>query len=90
MIAELASAASILVAAAAILAGFVVMASTRNVRLALSVLLELLTAAGLLRLVGASTLTPVLTAAGIIAIRQIATLGFAFSPANLTKFRRRS
>ncbi len=80
MIAELTQAAAVLVATGGVLAGVVVVASTGNVRLALAVLLELLTAAGLLRLAEAVTLMPVLGAAGIILIRRIATAGLHSSP----------
>lgn len=77
-IAELTAAASMVVAAGAVVTAVVAFAATRNLRLSIGVLLEMLTAAGLLRLVAATTLVPVLTAAGIIVVRRVATRGLAY------------
>lgn len=77
-IAELTAAASMVVAAGAVVTAVVAFAATRNLRLSIGVLLEMLTAAGLLRLVEATTLVPVLTAAGIIVVRRVATRGLAY------------
>jgi hypothetical protein len=59
------------VAAAALVAGALALASTRRPALALSVFLDLLLAAGLLRLVGEPGWRTILTAAAIVALRRL-------------------
>jgi hypothetical protein len=60
-----------LVAAAALVAGAVALAATRRPALALGVFLDLLLAAGLLRLVGDPGWRAILTAAAIVALRRL-------------------
>jgi len=62
-------------AAAALLAGALALASTRRPALALSVLLDLLLAAGLLRLVGDPGWRTILTAASIVVLRRLIGVG---------------
>ena len=59
------------VAAAALVAGALALGSTRRPALALSVFLDLLLAAGLLRLVGEPGWRTILTAAAIVALRRL-------------------
>jgi hypothetical protein len=59
------------VAAAALVAGTLTLWSTRRPALALSVFLDLLLAAGLLRLVGDPGWQMILTAASIVALRRL-------------------
>ncbi len=57
------------------MAAAAVLASTRQPREALAVLLEFLTAAGLLRLAGTPSWSSLLTAAVIIALRRLISAG---------------
>ena len=61
-----------LLVAAAMLLGAAVLASSRSVRAALGVFLDLLLAAGLLRLAVASTWDAIAAAAAIVVIRKLA------------------
>ena len=63
------------VAAAAVLSGVVALAATRRPALALGILLDMLVAAGLLRLLGDPTWEAIATAAIAIAIRHLVTYG---------------
>lgn len=68
-----------LLAGAAVIAGATTLAATRDVKLSIGVLLDLLLAAGLIRL--ALPLTPerLAAAAALIAIRKLVSLGFGAS-----------
>jgi len=68
--------AALLVTAGALLAAAIVLVRTADVPTSLGVLLDLLTAAGLLRLATEPTPTRLASAAGIIALRKLATFGF--------------
>ena len=70
-----ASTAALLVVAAAIVAGGVVLLRTRSLRQALPVLLDLVTAAGLLRLAGTPTWTSLAVTAIVIALRRLVSAG---------------
>ena len=70
----LASTLALLVTAAALLAGLVALVTTRRPAAALPVFLDLLVAAGLLRLVGEPTWQALATAAAIITLRRL--IGF--------------
>jgi hypothetical protein len=72
--------AALLVTGAALLAAAVVLATTRQVRQALPVLLDLLTAAGLLRLAGTPSWTALLVTATIIALRHLLAGALRMSP----------
>lgn len=61
--------------AAALLAAAVVLAATRRPLLALKVLLDLLLAAGLLRLTGNPGWTAIATAAVVVVLRRLVSLG---------------
>jgi hypothetical protein len=63
--------AAVGVAAAALVAGALALATTRRPRAALPVLLDLLLAAGLLRLTGDPGWPALATAASIVALRQL-------------------
>jgi len=63
-----------LLSGAALLAGVLTLATTRKPALALSVFLDLLTAAGLLRLVGDPSWQSITTAAVIVGLRHL--IGF--------------
>jgi hypothetical protein len=67
--------AAVVVAAAALVAGAVALATTRRPRVALPVLLDLLLAAGLLRLTGDPDWPALATAASIVAVRQLLRIG---------------
>jgi hypothetical protein len=67
--------AALAVVAAAILAGAVVLGRTRSLRQALPVLLDLLTAAGLLRLSVAPNWNALIVTAVVIALRRLTTAG---------------
>ncbi|HYZ09934.1 MAG TPA: hypothetical protein VE709_15390 [Pseudonocardiaceae bacterium] len=67
--------AALLVVGAALVAAAAVLASSRQPREALAVLLEFLTAAGLLRLAGTPSWSSLLTAAVIIALRRLISAG---------------
>ena len=67
--------AALLVVGAARVAAAAVLASSRQPREALAVLLEFLTAAGLLRLAGTPSWSSLLTAAVIIALRRLISAG---------------
>lgn len=75
MIHAVVSEAALLVAGLAVVVGLLVLLSTRELRAAVRVLLDLLLAAGLLNLAGATSWTSVGTAAVIIAIRKIVSYG---------------
>ncbi len=62
---------AIMLTGAALVAAAVVLASTRQLACALPVLLEFLTAAGLIRLARDPTWTSLLMAAGVIALRRL-------------------
>jgi hypothetical protein len=64
-----------LVSGAALVAGVLTVAATRRPALALSVFLDLLTAAGLLRLVGDPSWQSIATAATIVPLRHLIGLG---------------
>ncbi len=63
------------IAAVAVLCGAAVLLATRLVRVALPVLLDLLLAAGLLRLALADSWTAIGTAAAVVALRKVAVAG---------------
>lgn len=71
---EVAGTLALLVTAAALLAGLVALAATRRPAAALPVFLDLLVAAGLLRLVGEPSGQALATAASIILLRRL--IGF--------------
>jgi len=64
-----------LLSGAALLAGVLTLATTKKPALALSVFLDLLTAAGLLRLVGDPSWQAIATAATIVGLRHLIGLG---------------
>ncbi len=64
---------SLAVGAAAVVVGAVALAATRDLRAALPLMLDLLLAAGLLRLAASSTWTAIVTAAGLVLIRKVVT-----------------
>ena len=68
-------AAALATIAAAILAGALVLLRTRSLRQALPVLLDLLTAAGLLRLAVAPTWSGLAVTAIVIVLRRLVTAG---------------
>lgn len=72
-------AAAALVTAAGLGAAVAAYRITREVRRALAVLLDFLTAAGLLRLAGDPTWDGILTAAAVIALRRLIGSGLALS-----------
>jgi hypothetical protein len=67
--------AALLAVAAAILAGALVLVCTRSLRQALPVLLDLLTAAGLLHLAETRTWAALAVTAIVIALRRLVTSG---------------
>jgi hypothetical protein len=71
---QVAGTLALLVTAAALLSGLVALAATRRPGAALPVLLDLLVAAGLLRLVGEPTWQALATAAAIVLLRRL--IGF--------------
>lgn len=70
-------AAALMVTGGAVLAGLVALAVTREVRAALPVLLDMLLAAGLLRLSHAPTPGALAVAASIILVRRVVSTGLA-------------
>lgn len=66
---------ALLVAAGGLVAAALVLGRTRRVAVALPVLLDLLTAAGLLRLAADPDLRRLLAAALVVSVRQLASLG---------------
>ncbi|SFP69693.1 Protein of unknown function [Geodermatophilus dictyosporus] len=62
---------ALLVSGLALLAGAVALVATRRPALALGVLLDLLLAAGLLRLAAEPTWTSIATAAAVVALRRL-------------------
>ncbi|CAL9596441.1 MULTISPECIES: hypothetical protein [unclassified Streptomyces] len=74
-------AAAVLVTGAGLAAAAAAYRITRDVRRALSVLLDFLTAAGLLRLAGEPAWDGILTAAAVIALRRLIGSGLALSRA---------
>lgn len=71
VVADATRTAALGVAAAALVAGFLALAVTRRPLPALAVLLDLLLAAGLLRLLGEPDWRTILTAATIVALRRV-------------------
>lgn len=71
------------VTASGVLAAGVCLATTRDLRTALAVLLEMLTAAGLLRLAGPPSLRVTAAAGVVLLIRRLAVLGL--DPAGLSR-----
>lgn len=67
--------AALLVSVAAFVAGAMVLARTADVPTGLGVFLDLLTAAGLLRLAGEPSANRLVGAAAVIALRKLATYG---------------
>lgn len=67
--------ASLIVTALGVVVGGVVLARTERLGPSLAALLEMLTAAGLLRLAAAPTLTRALTAVAVLLVRRLATAG---------------
>ncbi len=61
-------------------AAALVLATVRDVRLALRVALEFWLAAGLLRLAGPPSISAIATAAGILVVRQLVFVGLRASP----------
>lgn len=74
---------ALVVTAAGVLAAGVCVATTRDWRTALAVLLEMLTAAGLLRLAGPPSLRVTAAAGVVLAIRRLVVLGL--DPARLSR-----
>lgn len=72
---ELLDLAALLVTGTALAVGAVALAVTRRLGLALPVLLEFLTAAGLIRLAAEPTWTSLFMAAGIVALRRLIVVG---------------
>lgn len=70
-------AAALLVSGAAVVAGLVALVVTREIGAALAVLLDMLLAAGLLRLSHAPTPGALATAASIILVRKLVGIGLA-------------
>ena len=64
---------------AAVLLGFAAFLATRHVTVGLAVLLDLLLAAGLLRLSAAASWQALATAAALVAVRKVANLGIGAS-----------
>jgi hypothetical protein len=73
---------ALLTIAAAILAGALVLVRTRSLREALPVLLDLLTAAGLLRLAGSPSWSALAVTAIVIALRRLLTAGIRTAAAS--------
>lgn len=67
--------AAVLCTAMAVLSAVAVLAATRDGRLATAVLLELLLAAGLLRLADDPGWTGIATAAAVVALRRLVAVG---------------
>lgn len=76
--------ASQFIAAAALLAGLLALAATRRPALALGILLDMLVAAGLLRLFGDPSWRAIATVAIVIGIRHLATYGLHLGARSLT------
>ena len=77
---QLFTAAATLVGAGALLLGGLILLSTRSVRTALPVFLDLLVAAGLLRLATADTWQAIAGAAAVVAIRKLAATALTQPP----------
>jgi uncharacterized membrane protein len=73
------NAGALALTAAAVVAGALVLVVTRQLRQALPVLLEFLTAAGLLRLSASPTWTSLLVAAAVVGLRHLLTAGLGVS-----------
>lgn len=69
-----------MIAVAGVLVGACLLAVTRDLRTALPVTLDLLMAAGLLRLTAAGTWQAIATAAAIVAVRKLVVLELASAP----------
>ncbi len=67
---------AVLVAAAALVSGLAVLAGTRHPVTALGVMLDLLLAAGLLRLAAVDDWRGILAAAAIVAVRKVVTTAY--------------
>ncbi|WP_147263105.1 hypothetical protein [Geodermatophilus sp. TF02-6] len=76
MLEQVAGTASSAVVGAALVAALVALATTRHPPLAIGVLLDLLVAAGLLRLVGNPSWQAVVTAGVILVLRRLVGAGF--------------
>jgi uncharacterized membrane protein len=72
---ELLELAALLVTGAALTVAAVVLVTTRRPAIALPVLLEFLTAAGLIRLAAQPTWTRLFVAAGVVALRRLVVVG---------------
>jgi hypothetical protein len=70
---------ALLVTAAGLVAAALALARTRQIRWAITILLDFFTAAGLLRLVGPPTWSSLATVALTISVRQVASLGLRLS-----------
>ncbi|WP_116452280.1 hypothetical protein [Blastococcus litoris] len=71
MLVEVTAVLASVIAAAALVAGVVALVATRRPALALGVFLDLLLAAGLLRLIGDPGWSAILTTAAIVALRRL-------------------
>lgn len=76
---EPAAAAATGVAVAAVIVGLVVVLASRRLSVGLPVFLDLLLAAGLLRLSAGATWDAIVAAAAIVAIRKVVTFGIGSS-----------
>lgn len=76
---EVLQVAAVLTTAAALATAGLALLSTRSPRTALAVLLDLLLAAGILRLAGDQSWGTLATVAAIVTIRRLAVLGFSAS-----------
>lgn len=81
-VAGIAGILAVLIGATALVAGALALVVTRRPATALSVLLDLLLAAGLLRLVGEPTWQSTATAAAIVALRRLIGVGLRLSGRN--------
>jgi hypothetical protein len=81
-------AVALAVTGAALVAGTLTLAATRRPALALGVFLDLLLAAGLLRLVGNPDGQALATAAGIVVIRRLVSTGLRIGGRSLIAVRR--
>ena len=77
LLGTVAAVGALLCSGAAVIAGLLALGATRRPGLALSVFLDLLLAAGLLRLVGSPGWQSLATAATVVAIRHLVTAGLS-------------
>ncbi|MET9929877.1 MULTISPECIES: hypothetical protein [unclassified Streptomyces] len=75
-------AASLLLTICGLLGAAAAYRTTRTFRSALAVLLDFLTAAGLIRLAGDPSWSGILQAASVIALRKLLSTGLTLSPGN--------